>query len=152
MAQAGLLLAAAVGRAAAFTSSAPRYTDRSCCRSCTRPATGSPLAAGAELLEVIGRDVLKLREELARFGPFAVLAECDVADHGLERVAVDVGSELVIIGALGFFHRLGEHLAGSIAERHEPVAERIDALTRRLGLVALEQIGDAGELKRRSAT
>src|SRR4029450_6815964 len=35
------------------------------------------LAAGAELLEVIGHDVLKLSEELARFRPLAVLAECD---------------------------------------------------------------------------
>ena len=109
------------------------------------------LAAGAELLEVIGHDVLKLSEELARFRPLAVLAECDVPDHGLERVATDVGRELVVIGALGFFHRLGEHLAGRIAERHEAVAERIDALAGRFGLVALEQIGDAGELKRRSA-
>jgi hypothetical protein len=64
---------------------------------------------------------------------------------------VDVGSELVIIGALGFFHRLGEHLTGSIAERHESMAERIDALAGRFGLVALEQIGDAGELEGRSA-
>ena len=31
------------------------------------------------------------------------------------------------------------------------VAERIDPLAHRLGLVALEQIGDAGELKGRSA-
>jgi hypothetical protein len=34
------------------------------------------LGAGAELLEIVRGDVLKLREELARFCPLAVLAEC----------------------------------------------------------------------------
>src|SRR5260370_41798730 len=101
--------------------------------------------------EVVGYDVLKWGEDLARLRPFAVLAERDVPDDSLERVAVDVGGELVIIGALGRFHRLGEHLAGRIAERHEAVAQRVDALARGLGLVATEQIDDAGELERRRA-
>src|SRR5215510_14725680 len=38
------------------------------------------LGAGAELLKIVRGDVLKLREELARFSPLAVLAECNVPD------------------------------------------------------------------------
>src|SRR5262249_16106669 len=49
------------------------------------------LAAGAELLEIVRGDVLKLREELARFSPLTVLAECNIPDDCLERVGVDVG-------------------------------------------------------------
>ena len=103
------------------------------------------------MLEVVGGDVLELREHLTRFRPFAVLAECDVPNHGLERIAVHIGGELVIIGALSRFHRLGEHLPRRIAERHEAVAERIDALACGFGLIAIEQIGDAGEFERRRA-
>src|SRR5215475_4195713 len=107
--------------------------------------------AGTELLEIVRGDVLKLREELPRFSPLTVHAECNVPDDCLERVGVDVGGELVIIGVLGCFHRMSEHLPRRIAERHEAVAERIDALAGRFGLVAVEQIGDAGEFERRRA-
>ena len=56
-----------------------------------------------------------------------------------------VVGELVVVEALGL-DCLRQHLACRIAERHEPIAERIDFLLRRLGLVALEQLGKAGEI------
>jgi hypothetical protein len=58
------------------------------------------LGALAELIDVVRLDVLELRQELPRGAPFAVLAESDLADNGLERVAVQVGGELVVIEVL----------------------------------------------------
>src|SRR6266478_6229455 len=44
-----------------------------------------------ELVEAVASDVLELRKDDARFCPFAILAEGDVADGGAERMASDVG-------------------------------------------------------------
>ena len=72
--------------------------------------------------------MLELGEEDPRLRPLAVLAEGDIADHGLEGVAVHVGGDLDLIEALGVFDRLGQHLSRGIAERREGPADRIDAL------------------------
>ena len=69
----------------------------------------------------------------------------------LNRVAADVVGELAVIGALRLLYRLGEHLAGRVAEWNEAMAQRIDALAGGLGLVAFEQVGDAGKFERRSS-
>src|SRR5712692_9603829 len=59
-----------------------------------------------ELLVVVALDALELDLEHARLRPLAVLAELDVAGHGLEGVVTQVGGELVLIEALGALHRL----------------------------------------------
>ena len=52
-----------------------------------------------ELLEIIPFYVLELRPDDARRGPFAVLAERDIADDRLERVAAEIVSQLAVIDA-----------------------------------------------------
>ena len=110
--------------------------------------TGSHLAVG-ELLEIIWRHVLELREHGAPLRPLPVGAVLDFADDGFKFVAVDVGAELVGIQALGSFHRLRQHLPGGITERHKPVTQRIDFLASGDGAITLEHIGDAGEIEGR---
>ena len=105
--------------------------------------------AVSELLEIVGGDVLELREYRAPLRPFAVLAIVDVAHHRRESVAVHVFAELVGIEALGPFDRLRQHLAGGVTERHEAIAERIDFFARRRRTITFEQIGIAGEIEGR---
>jgi len=54
-----------------------------------------------ELLQPIALDVLELHAEHARLGPFALRVEADLADDGLEGVAVDVVGELGVVEAAG---------------------------------------------------
>src|SRR5512139_1855023 len=51
------------------------------------------LAGLLELLDVVADDALVLHVEHARLGPFAAVAELDVADHGLELGFADVSGE-----------------------------------------------------------
>ena len=79
-------------------------------RSCLQAASRiGCLGADAELIDSSVRlDVLELRQKLHVVLPFAVLPEPDLADHGLEHMAFQVGGELLVIEALGFGDRLGE--------------------------------------------
>src|SRR5262249_17293511 len=99
-----------------------------------------------ELPDVVALDVLELDLQHARLRPFALGAEFHVADHGLEGAGADVVAELGIIEALGPFDRLRQHLQLGVAPRRHVIAERIDAFGPRTGLVALDEVGDPGEL------
>ena len=87
----------------------------------------------AELIEVVRLRVLDLGPDHARLRPFAVLAEREIAGHGLEARLVHVVGELVVVEALGLGHRLRQDLAGRIGERPPGEAQRIDAGGRGLG-------------------
>ncbi len=67
----------------------------------------------------------------------------------MQGVTVEIIGKLGVIEALGLLDRLRQHLAGGVAERHKTETERIDLFGRRLFLIALEHIGDAGEIERR---
>src|SRR5579875_2251309 len=102
------------------------------------------------LVEAAARQVLPLAEDVTRLRPLAVGVEADVADHGREAVRVHVLRELVVVEALGAFDGFRQHLAGGVAERHEAVAERIDAaLLPRDCLVALQKVARARKIERR---
>src|SRR6266851_3535833 len=49
------------------------------------------------LLEVVAADAVVLHRQHARYGPFAVLGEADLADKGVELVAMHVIGELRLV-------------------------------------------------------
>src|SRR5262245_11699751 len=99
-----------------------------------------------ELGDVVALHVLELDLQHARLRPFTLGAERHVADHGLEGVGAEVVAELGIIQALSGLDGLLQHLQLGISPWRHVVAERIDAFRRRLGLVALDEVGHAGEI------
>src|SRR5258706_13951919 len=101
---------------------------------------------GAELLDVVGLDVVELNLQHPRLRPFAVLAELDVAKHGLERAGTDVVGELLVLNAFSRRDRLLQHLELRITPRRHVVAQRVDAFGRCSRLISLDQILDTGEL------
>ena len=68
----------------------------------------------AELREIVAADALKLGEELARLGPFAILAEGNLARDGREFMGMDVVGELGVIETFRRLDRLRQNLAGGI--------------------------------------
>ena len=102
-----------------------------------------------ELLDVGADDVLILHQQNARFGPFALRREADIADDGLERLLVNVFGELAVIEAAHRFDRLLEDLHFRVGEGRNVDAERVDAGG--LGPVAIEtqQLLNSGEVHRR---
>src|SRR5438093_596108 len=101
-----------------------------------------------ERLEPAALDALPLHFEHARFRPFAVLAEADVADDRLERLAMHEVRHLFMVERLGALDRAAEHLQIGIGERRQIPAERVDPRRRRLGLVLLQEVENARELHR----
>src|SRR3954464_15811027 len=83
--------------------------------------------AVTELIEVVRLSVLDLRPVHARLHPFAVLAEGEIAGHGLEARLVHVFGKLVVVETLGFSDRLRQHLAAAVGERSPGKAQRVDA-------------------------
>src|SRR4051794_32438565 len=63
--------------------------DHLACLELRRADDDLPVHA-AELVEVVALDALILHRNDAALGPLAVLAELDVAEHRLERVAADM--------------------------------------------------------------
>ena len=51
-----------------------------------------------------------LHPDRAAFGPFAIRPEGDVADDRVERMAVDVLGELVLVESVGRLDRIAEDL------------------------------------------
>ena len=94
-------------------------------------------------------DVVILRPDRPRLGPFALRAEGDLALDRLERVAVHVFGELVVVERLGCGDRLFENLQFAVGEGRQEIAKQIDPLGRRPGLVLLDEVHDAGKLHRR---
>src|SRR5215212_2009520 len=74
------------------------------------------LAGLLELLDVVAGDALVLDEQDARLCPLAAVAELDVADDGLERVALQV------VGELGVVER-ADRLHGRFQDLHLRVGE-----------------------------
>ena len=79
-------------------------------------------------------------------GPLAVGAEGEVALDRVERVVVHVFGELVVIESLAGLDGLPKHLQFAIGKRRQEIAEHVDSFGRRLRLVFLDKIHDAGEL------
>src|SRR5713101_1594547 len=110
-----------------------------------RPQDDLP-AAIAKLLEIVGRNVLELCEEQARFGPLAVAAERNVSDDRLETMAADVLGPLVIVEAVRLLDRLGQYLTRSVTEGDEVGPERINSQGGSLRLISLQEVGSAGKI------
>ena len=51
----------------------------------------------AELLHVVGLDVVELHHQCAGFGPFAILAEAHLADHRGVFFASDIVGDLLLV-------------------------------------------------------
>src|SRR5438309_1759446 len=81
------------------------------------------LAAVAKLLEVVGRDILELGEEHARFRPFSIVTERNVSDHGPKTMAADILCPLAVVEAPRCLHRLRQYLTRGVAEWDEVDAE-----------------------------
>src|SRR5580700_7652056 len=81
-----------------------------------------------ELIDRIAGDVLELGEKHTGLRPFAVLAERDVTDHGMEGVAMHISRERGLVGAFCAFHRLLQRLPGRIGEWRKGPSHRIDPL------------------------
>ena len=110
-----------------------------------RPEDWLPAAVG-ELLDVARRHVLELGEYHPRLCPFAVLGEGEFAGNRRETVRVHVVGEHILIQAFGGFDRLRKNLTSGVAERHEAMAERIDFFAGRGDTIALEHVGEPGEV------
>src|SRR5262249_31239829 len=72
-------------------------------------------------------------------------AERDVADNGLERVALHVVGDLVLVGALGRLDRLAEDLQIGVGKGRQVPAQRVDPSLAGFRLIFLEEIEDAGK-------
>src|SRR5476651_1134719 len=103
----------------------------------------------AKLLQIARRDIPELSEDGARFRPVPIRVVGDLAGHGFEAVFVNVGSELLVIQAVGLSNSLGKNLAGGVTERREAVSEWVDLLSRCFGTVPLEQFAQAREVEAR---
>src|SRR5580704_11292865 len=81
--------------------------------------------AVAEIIDAGAGDVLELDGQDARFSPLALVAEGDVADHGLESVGADVVGDLVLVEALRALDRVAPDLEVRVRPRDEVIAERV---------------------------
>src|SRR6266436_7783103 len=70
----------------------------------------------AELLEIVALDVLELHLQHARLRSFAVLAEGDLSDDRVERMAADVIGELRLVEALGALDRIAQNLQVGVSK------------------------------------
>src|SRR5258707_11720835 len=101
----------------------------------------------AELLDVVAFvDAMELDLQYPPLRPFAVLAEFDVADDGLEGVGTEVVGELLVFDALRSLDGLRQHLELRVAPRGHVIAERVDAFGLGPRLIFFDQVFDTGEL------
>src|SRR3984957_8453172 len=101
-----------------------------------------------EIVECVADEMLELGEEHPQFGPFAVFAESDIANDGLDGVTAQPGCNRGLVGGLRAFHRLRQSLAGRISDRRKGPAHRVDGLRFRRFLILGQELVGARERQR----
>src|ERR1700722_10825486 len=101
-----------------------------------------------KLLDVVALHVLVLDGEHARPRPFAVGAELDLADDGLEGAVVDDVGDFRLVERSRLGDRLGQDVGRGIGEGRDVIAERIGAGVLGARLVLGEEGVDAREIHR----